>query len=92
MIIRVMGQGQYRVNSSLFDDLNKIDNKIVGYVEKGDRKAYKKSLDELIGMVIREGKKVAAKEIVESDIIVPPADMTIEEARDIFKGSGIFKD
>lgn len=87
-----MGQGQYRVNSSLFDDLNKIDNKIVGYVEKGDRKAYKKSLDELIGMVIREGKKVAAKEIVESDIIVPPADMTIEEARDIFKGSGIFKD
>lgn len=92
MIIRVMGQGQYRVNSSLFDDLNKIDNKIVGYVEKGDRKAYKKSLDELIGMVIREGKKVAAKEIVESDIIVPPADMTIEEARDIFKGSGIFRD
>lgn len=92
MIIRIMGQGQYRVNSSLFDDLNKVDNKIVGYVEKGNKKAYKKSLDELIDMVIREGKKVAAKEIVESDIIVPPADMTIEEARDIFKGSGIFKD
>jgi len=92
MIIRIMGQGQYRVNSSLFDDMNKIDNKIVGYVEKGNKKAYKKSLDELIGLVIREGKKVPAKEIVESDIIVPPADMTIEEARDVFKGSGLFKD
>ena len=29
MIIRIIGQGQYNVKSSLFDELNKIDNKIV---------------------------------------------------------------
>jgi len=91
MIIRIMGQGQYRVKSTLFDDLNKIDNKIVGYVQKGNAKAYKKSLDELIGMIVREGQKVSSKEIVESDIIVPPADMTLEEARQVFKGTGIFQ-
>ena len=34
MIIRIMGEGQYNVKSSLFDDLNKIDNTIVDYVQK----------------------------------------------------------
>jgi ribosomal protein S7 len=86
-----MGQGQFLVQSSLFDDLNKIDNKIVEYVQKGNEKAYKKSLAELIELVLREGKKVSAKELVESDIIVPPGDMTLEEARQVFTGTGIFK-
>jgi hypothetical protein len=86
-----MGQGQFLVQSSLFDDLNKIDNKIVEYVQKGNEKGYKKSLAELIELVLREGKKVSAKELIESDIIVPPADMTLEEARQVFTGTGIFE-
>jgi len=91
MIIRIIGQGQYLVKSSLFDDLNKIDNAIVGYVQKGDEKEYKKSLAKLIGTIKREGKKIDDRELVESDIIVPPGDMTLSEARDVFKGTGIFK-
>ena len=91
MIIRIIGQGQFNVQSSLFDDLNKIDNKIVEYVQKGNDKNYKKSLAELIAMILHESKKVSDKELVESDIIVPPADMTIEEARQVFTGTGIFK-
>jgi hypothetical protein len=91
MIIRIIGQGQYQVQSSLFDDLNKIDNKIVQYVQKGNEKGYRAGLAELIGLIHREGKSVSAKEIVESDIIVPPADMTFEEAKEVFKGTGIFK-
>jgi hypothetical protein len=91
MIIRIMGEGQFKVKSSLFDDLNKIDNKIVEYVHKGDEKEYKKGLSKLIGTIKREGKKIDDKELVESDIIVPPADMTLKEAGNVFKGTGIFK-
>lgn len=91
MIIRIMGQGQFQVPSSLFDDLNKIDNKIVEYVQKGNEKGYKKGLADMIELIHREGKKVSDKELFESDSIVPPADMTLEEARQVFKGSGIFK-
>ena len=29
MIIRVMGEGQYRVDSGLFDTLNQIDNSLL---------------------------------------------------------------
>ncbi|MDD1715499.1 MAG: hypothetical protein LUQ01_00720 [Methanolinea sp.] len=91
MIIRIMGLGQYQVRSALFDKLNRIDNKIVEYVEKGNEKGYKKGLDELIKTVLKEGQMLDSKEIIESDIIVPPADMTLEEARQVFRGTGIFQ-
>ena len=91
MIIRIMGEGQYNVKSSLFDNLNKIDNTIVDYVQKGDEQGFRKNLTNLIGTIKREGKKIDDRELVESDIIVPPADMTLKEARDVFKGTGIFK-
>jgi hypothetical protein len=91
MIIRIMGEGQYNVKSSNFDKLNRIDNKIVEYVQKGDEKGYKKGLADLIGMIHREGVMVDNEELIESDVIVPPADMTLEEARQVFRGTGIFK-
>jgi hypothetical protein len=91
MIIRIMGEGQYNVKSSQFDKLNKIDNKIVEYVQKGDEKKYKKGLADLIGMIHREGTMLDNEDLIESDVIVPPADMTLEEARQVFRGTGIFK-
>jgi len=91
MIIRIMGEGQYNVKSSNFDKLNKIDNKIVEYVQKGDDKKYKKGLADLIGMIHREGIQLDNEDLIESDVIVPPADMTLEEARQVFRGTGIFK-
>jgi len=91
MIIRIMGEGQYNVKSSNFDKLNKIDNKIVEYVQKGDEKKYKKGLADLIGLIHREGIQLDNEDLIESDVIVPPADMTLEEARQVFRGTGIFK-
>jgi hypothetical protein len=91
MIIRIMGEGQYYVKSGLFDELNKIDNRIVEYVHKGKEKEFKQGLAELIRTIRKEGKRVDDKELIESDVIVPPADLTLMEARDIFKGTGIFK-
>lgn len=91
MIIRIMGTGQFEVKSSLFDELNTIDNMIVDCVQKGDVAGYQKKFSELIGLVLREGKKLPDDQIVESSVIIPPADMTITEARQIFTGEGIFK-
>lgn len=92
MIIRIMGEGQYNVRSSLFDVLNKIDNTIVENVQKGDEKAFRKNLSKLISTIRSKGEPVDDKELMSSDIIVPPADMTLKEARDVFRGAGIFKD
>jgi len=91
MIIRIMGEGQYLVNSSLFDTLNALDNRIVEHVQMGDEPEYRKHLAELIGAIKREGTPVDDTMLVESDIIVPPANMTLAEAREVFKGTGVFQ-
>jgi hypothetical protein len=86
-----MGKGQFHVKSDLFDALDALDNSIVDHVQKGDDAAFRRTLDQLIGMILRSGTKLDDRDLVASDIIVPPADMTLAEARAVFRGTGLFK-
>ncbi len=92
MIVRIMGQGQYRVDSSLADKLNDIDNRIVSHVTKGDQNGFRKDLAKLISAVKDEGEPLDPVDIIQSDIIVPPEDLTFEEAKKIFSGHGLIED
>ncbi len=92
MIIRIMGEGQYRVDSCILDDLNKIDNRIVDHVSKGDLKKFKKDLDQMISTIKEKGEPLDPVEILPSDIIVPPEDLTLDEARRVFSGHGLIED
>jgi hypothetical protein len=92
LIIRIMGEGQYRVPEALCDALNQIDNRIVYLVEEGKAEEFQNELAKLISEIKEKGEPIEAEEILESDIIVPPEDLSLEEAKDVFKGSGIFED
>lgn len=92
MIIRIMGEGQYEVPGSLFDELNVIDNRIVDLVDQGNEDDYKAELLKLIQVIKSKGKQLDDSSIVESNIIVPPEDLSFKEAKDIFTGSGLLED
>ncbi len=92
MIIRIMGEGQYKTPEALCDELNQIDNRIVDLVEEGKTEEFRNELAKLISEIKEKGEPVEAEEILKSDIIVPPGDLSLEEAKSIFKGTGIFKD
>ncbi len=92
MIVRIMGQGQYRLDKSLVDRINAIDNKIVYHVARGDQDEFRKDLTRLISAIKEQGKPVDPIDIVQSEIIVPPEDLTFEEAQKIFSGHGLIKD
>lgn len=91
MIIRIMGEGQYRVSSALLDDLNLIDDQIVEDVAKEDEAGYREDLSRLIQAIKEKGEPVDPEEILESDVIVPPEDLTLEEAEKVFRGFGLIK-
>lgn len=95
-IVRIMGQGQYMVDSSTLRKLNEIDNSIVQMItdgiDSGDGESFRKKLAELTEIVSKNGRPLDPKEIVESDVILPSADVSIEEARQIFRGEGIIPD
>lgn len=91
MIIRIMGEGQYRVSSALLDDLNLIDDQIVEDVAKEDEAGYREDLSRLIQAIKEKGEPVDPEEILESDVIVPPEDLTLAEAEEVFRGFGLIK-
>ncbi|KKH48928.1 hypothetical protein EO95_05760 [Methanosarcina sp. 1.H.T.1A.1] len=92
MIIRIMGEGQYRAPEALCDELNQIDNKIVALVAEGNAEEFRTELVKLISEIKEKGEALGAEEILESDIIVPPEDLSFEEAKAIFTGAGIIED
>jgi len=92
MIIRVVTEGQYEVSDSLLDELNELDNEIVGLIESGDETRFRDVLRNFISLIRENGKPLDADVIVESDLIVPPEDLTISEAMKIFNGEGLIPD
>ncbi|HZD35216.1 MAG TPA: hypothetical protein VE130_08440 [Nitrososphaeraceae archaeon] len=90
-VIRVLGQGQFSVDSGTLRRLNAIDNSIVRRFEKNNltSEEFRMKIEQLGEIVTREGKRLDPKKIISSDIILPSSDLTIEEASKIFHGEGI---
>lgn len=90
-VVRIMGQGQYTVDSKTLKKLNDIDNAIVELVsrERSDDFEFKKRLTELNQVVTKHGKPLDPHEIIQSDIILPSADLSVDEAKKLFHGEGV---
>jgi PspAA-like protein len=90
-IIRVLGHGQFSVDSETLRKLNAIDNSIVRRFEKENLtdEEFKMKIEQLGEIVTKKGKLLDPTVIVTSDIILPGSDLTIEEASKIFHGEGI---
>jgi hypothetical protein len=90
-IVRIMGQGQFTVDNETLKKLNEIDDSIVQLVnqDRSDDAEFKKRLIELTNIVEKNGKPLDSKEIIQSDIILPSADLSIDEAKNLFRGDGV---
>jgi hypothetical protein len=89
MIIRIMTEGQYNLPGAFIDDLNELDNKLVEVVEREDREQFETTLKEMLDLVRQKGTEVPVDELVESDLVLPDPDITLEEAEDLFVGEGL---
>ena len=92
MIIRIMTEGQYNLPGAFIDDLNELDNKLVEVVEREDREQFDITLKEMLDLVREKGTEVPVDELVESDLVLPDPDITLEEAEDLFVGEGLVPD
>ena len=90
-IVRIMGQGQFTVDGKTLKKLNELDNSIVELVsqERSDDSEFRKKLAELSEMVVKNSKPLDPKAIIQSDIILPSTDLSIDEAKRLFRGEGV---
>lgn len=89
MIVRILGEGQFNLPGAAIDDLNDIDNRMVEAVAAEDEVQFRSLLDEMFQLVRDRGEPVPVDQLVESDLILPETDLTLDEAEHIFIGDGL---
>ena len=92
MIVRLSGEGQFELPDGDSDRLNELDNRAVNAVEQGDETGFHELWSQMLELVSGDGTPLAADELVESDVILPPRDISFEEAKGEFTGDGLIPD
>ncbi len=89
MIVRILGEGQLEVPDSELDRLNDLDGQVEAAVERSDADAFAAALAQLLDGVRAVGERLPDEVLHDSDLILPPADATIEEVRDLLEDDGL---
>jgi hypothetical protein len=92
VIVRISNEGQYEVADADVDALNELDNKAVAACESNDEQHFKDTYAQLLELVRTKGHPLDDDRLEGSDVIFPPPDVTLEEARSDFSGDGLIPD
>jgi hypothetical protein len=92
MIVRIAGEGQFRLPDEDGGRLNELDNRAVAAVEQGDETGFRELWSQMLEIVSSDGNQLDDEELVESDVILPPRDISFDEAKAEFSGDGLIPD
>jgi hypothetical protein len=92
VIVRIVGDGQYEFPDDQSDRLNELDNQLVTIVERGDANEFADAWGKMVELVRSTGSPLPDEELLPSDVILPPADLTLAEAAHEFTGEGLIPD
>lgn len=84
MVIRIMEAGQYRIEDpALITQFERFDDSLNEAAAKNDGVGFVQALGELVTFIQQNGQVVPFTEVIPSDVVVPAADMTLEDASEI---------
>ncbi|HET7388974.1 MAG TPA: hypothetical protein VFJ19_20185 [Nocardioidaceae bacterium] len=89
MIVRILEEGQWQVADEKLADLNALDTLVEAAVEADDETAFSTSLAALLDAVRSTGTRLPDDSLEDSELILPPADATIEEVRELLSDEGL---
>ncbi len=91
MIVRISGEDQYRLADG-DGRIEQLEDAVVSAVEGQDSERFTSSYKALLDYVRSNGQRVADEDLLSSDLILPPADLTLVEAQQEFTGEGLIPD
>jgi hypothetical protein len=87
-----MGEGQFEVDEEVAKGLNDLDEQAEKALEAGDQQQLSELLGRMTEAVRTNGARLPDDDLSPSDGIIPPEDLTLEEARELFEGEGLIPD
>jgi hypothetical protein len=89
MIVRILGEGQWELDEEHLTALNKLDDEVEAAVERGDEVTFSNTLAALLDGVRKTGSVLPVDSLEDSDLILPPADATLDEVRQMLSDEGL---
>lgn len=84
MIVRISGTGQFDLDDSAAQRLEELDRHVTEAVQSGDHTKFHQCLHASIQFIEQTGKAVPHDQVVPSEVIIPPEDVSLEEAQSYF--------
>jgi len=92
VIVRLMGEGQYRVDDVLVERLNELDDRAQAATDAEDEPTLDRILDEMAALVREQGEAMPDDDLSTSDFVLPPSDLTLEETKRLMSHEGFIPD
>jgi len=92
MIVRVLGEGQFEVDEEVAKGLNDLDDQAERALEAGDESQLSELLVRMAEAVRTNGTRLPEEDLSPSEAIIPPEDLSLEEARRLFEDEGLIPD
>jgi hypothetical protein len=89
VIVRISTEGQYELLENDEEVLNTLDNEAVAACEADDEQQFRDVFTRLLDYVRTNGRPVPEDQLAPSDLILPPPDVSLEEAKQEFSGEGL---
>jgi hypothetical protein len=89
VIVRISTEDQYELLENDGEVLNELDNEAVKACAAGDEQQFHDVYARLLQFVRENGTRMGDDRLEGSDLILPPPDITLEEARKEFTGDGL---
>ena len=89
MIVRILGEGQFRVDDAATAELNQLDVVLEAAVERGDEAAFADALTNLLAQVRAHGIPLAPDILESSELIRPHEDSSMDEVRKLLTDEGL---
>jgi hypothetical protein len=92
VIVRIANEAQYRLDDGHHAKLDELDDAVVAAVSAEDRDGFAERFTALLQFVRQEGQVLSDDDLDASVFILPPADLSFEEAGEGFNGEGLIPD
>jgi hypothetical protein len=89
VIVRILGEGQFRVDDSATGELNQMDSDLEAAVERGDEAAFSDALTRLLAQVRAQGSPLPPDILESSELILPHEDSSMDEVRKLLTDEGL---
>jgi len=89
VIVRILGEGQFKVGDAATAELSQLDADLEAAVEHGDEPAFTAALTGLLARVRAQGAPLPPDTLEPSELILPHEDSSMDEVRKLLTDEGL---